>query len=297
MAHEQAREFVEQAVQAIQTAQYPQAAELLQRAISLDPDDSEAFILQGVTLSQLRRPNEATDAFRRAIQLSPSNSKAFYNLAVHYFSLNEKERSLEMAREALRVDPGNTQARDLVERLQTELGVGPSADVPAPPPPAGSSSEQPFGQPAAGYGVPPAPPTAGYYRAGYYDYSQPVHSLRFIERMGSWWDGVGWAISGGFFITWLASLLITLPFLQEVFSNPNSPALRNMRGNMFVGPNPLLSVAYDILVLGIIVWMILDLLDRRGNWLWMLPTTLACCCLGINWLIPPIYILFGRPRA
>jgi len=291
MAHEQAREFVEQAVQAIQSAQYPQAADLLQRAISLDPTDSEAFILQGVTLSQLRKPTEATESFRKAIQLSPYNSKAFYNFAVHYYSLNQKDRALEMGREALRLEPGHTQARELVERLQAELHVPPSPDVPAPPPPMAGTP------PPSGLGF-EGPPQAGYYRAGYYDYHQPVHSLRFIEQMGGWWDGLGWLFSGGYFLTWLAGLIVAVPIMQAVLANPNNPAFRNMRGGFFGGGmgNPLLSLTSDVLLLLIFVWMILELLDRRGNWLWIVPTIVSCCCFAITWLIPPIYILFGRQR-
>lgn len=285
MAHEQARDFVERAVQAIQSAQYQQAADLADRAISLEPSDTEAHILRGVALSQLGHANEATDSFRRAIQLSPQNSKAFYNLAVHYYGLKEKERALEMAREALRIDPNHTPARELVDRIQGELGVPPSPEVPQPP---AEAMDVPQPQPQ-----PFAPQEGSYYRPGYYDYNEPVHSLRFVEALGKIWDGIGWVLSLGCMICWISYVVLLAPVLTKFMSNPS--VLRTMNNQTF-GPAPTLNLLVYCFVFLMIIWMIIELLDRRGNWMWLLPILFSCCCLRITWAIVPMYILFGRQR-
>lgn len=257
-------------------------------------------------MSQLRRPQEAVDSFRSAISIAPQNSKAFYNFAVHYYSVGETERALEMAREALRIDPGHVQARDLVSRIEAELHVPASPEVPSAPPmaaPPMAGQESQFG-PQPPYGQQPPfgqqqygqPSPAQYYRPGYYDYSQPVHSLPFVERLGGFWDGAGWTLAGANFIYWVAHIVVYLPILSAIFNNAGGPMSRQMQGQMF-GPYPWLQFLGFALDLGIILWMCLDLADRRGNWLWLLPTILSCCCVGLIWTIPPIYILFGRQRA
>lgn len=44
--------------------------------------------------------------------------------------------------------------------------------------------------------------------------------------------------------------------------------------------------------------MILELADRRGNWLWLLPYILVCCCTCslLQPVVQIIYMTMGRRK-
>src|SRR5688572_28332388 len=118
MSEEQAKQFLDQATQSLQSGQFQQALELVDQSIALKGDDAEAHILRGIALSQTGQPDVATESFRKAISLSHNNPKAYYNLAVHLYSRGQKSESIEMAREAVRLDTKHAGARDLVTRIE-----------------------------------------------------------------------------------------------------------------------------------------------------------------------------------
>lgn len=335
LSQEQAKQFVDQAVQSIQGGQFAQALELLNQAIELSPEDSDAHVLKGVALSQLKQPEAAVEAFRKAIMLSPYNVKAYFNLAVHYYGIGEKLHAEEMAREAVRVDPRHAGARDLLNRIEgertpTEVGVRPidtaspqSGHVPtvAPPPgthdsgtveapqpvqttspsltpapgvspPSGTGMTPPpgsAGPPPGGYVPPPKTDPGGYYRAGY---EQPVHSLNFVESMGAGWTRAGWGLAIVGTIIFVISLVTTISMWDTIMSSANQPGdLSSMfEGNVVT---MVLSLIGWIVQIATLVWMVLELVDRRGNWMWMVPFALCCCC-GLQGPVVMIYLLNGR---
>ncbi|MFQ3588120.1 MAG: tetratricopeptide repeat protein [Fimbriimonadaceae bacterium] len=334
MSQEQAKQFVDQAVQSIQGGQFAQALELLNQAVELHPENSDAHVLKGVALSQLKQPDAAVEAFRKAIMLSPYNVKAYFNLAVHYYGVGEKLRAEEMAREAVRVDPRHAGARDLLNRIEsertpTEVGVRttepdpqhpsdpavtpppgteypPKAEVPRPTETPSPSAPPSMGAPPLGTGMAPPPGSAGsspggyvppagtapggYYRPGY-EHPQ-VHSLNFVENMGAGWTKAGWGLAIVGTIIFVISFIMTIAMWGTIMSSANQPPDFS---SMF-GGNALtmvLSLVGWLVQIATLVWMVLELADRRGNWMWMLPFTLCCCC-GLQGPVVMIYLLKGR---
>jgi len=295
MSEEQAKQFLEQATQSLQSGQFQQALDLAQQAISLQESD-EAQILRGIALSQLNQPDGATEAFRRAISLNAHNPKAYYNLAVHYYALGQKNEAIEMAREAVRIDSKHAGARDLVTRIEAELNPPVDAGAPrimddgttvsgGPQGSAGPTAQGPY----------QSPPMGNYERPGYS--TAGVHSLQFVERLGKTWDTIAWIIIVIVFAVFVISWITNFGQIMEAFSNP--AAARRMGGmNAFSSMNlfqMLLSIVGMLARLGGLVWMIMELSDRRGNWLWLLPYILCCCC-GVDWLVMGIYLLAGRQK-
>ncbi|HEY3782506.1 MAG TPA: tetratricopeptide repeat protein [Fimbriimonadaceae bacterium] len=285
MSHEQARQFVNEAGEAIRKGQFQEALNSLERSIALDSSDSEAFVLQAVAYSHLQEPEKATESFRQAISLAPLNQKAYYNFAVHLYSLDKKEEALAMAKEAIRLDPHHGSSIELAQRIEKETGVAPSIAAPpqmAPPPEIPSQQSQPD--------LSAPPQIGGYYRGGYYDYPQPVHSLRFVENMGKGWDWIGWGLA----VAGIGGLIRAFTFLsrfnqimQQMQSGGDPFAIQAQSGSLAA------SLFFDFVYLMIIVYMCFDIADRRENWLWMVPNALACC-FGGNALILAVYLLFGR---
>jgi hypothetical protein len=173
MANEQAKAFIDEATQSLQSGNFQQALDLAEQAIAIDPRNSDAHVLKGICESQMGQAEAANETFRKAIMHSPYNAKAYYNFAVHKKALGEKKEALELAREAASVDPRHTAARTLYSQLGEELSGhqvvpgGPAQGAPenphdplaSPPPasaPTGPTADAP---PTPSGGVLPPPAT------------------------------------------------------------------------------------------------------------------------------------------
>jgi tetratricopeptide (TPR) repeat protein len=310
MSADQAKQFLDQATQSIQGGQPAQALELIRQAIQLNPGNPEAHMLHGIALAQTQQPTQAAEAFREAIRLDPNSAKAHYNLAVHLHSQHERTAALEQAKLALERDPQHAGARDLSARIQAELGTAPSArvaDSPAPggPPPVvdpGISEQPPLGQqppvaeqPAFTGQVPPTghQPPPSYYRSGY---DLPAHSLAFVEKLGKKWLGIGWALIA-LHVVIVALNLITSAEELAALSSPTAfmQFIESMDQTAGVA-DWILAILSLLAILSMITWMILDLVDNRGNFLWLLPFFTCCLCTFgyLPAVVVAIYILAGR---
>ncbi len=280
MSEEQARSFIEQATQSLQTGQLNQALDFANQAIMLDPTNGDAFSLKAVALAQLNQNAEATRAFEEAIQLQPTNSKVRYNLAVHLVRQNQKVEGLTQAREALQLDPAHAGARELIAQLERELGV---ASIPRPsegavPPVQGvdPNIQSPYGQNPYG-GQPPSP--YGPPRPGY---AGSTHKIAFIEQLGPTWTAIGWALVA----VYILLMIVQIPATSE--------AVRFAMENPGVRPTQTQNPFIQILGFGVwvcaLTWMIMDIIDRRASWLWLVLYCICCCCGPVQ----AIYMLAGR---
>ncbi len=282
MSNEQSQSFIEQATQSIQGGQFSQAIELLDQAIAINPMSADAYLLKGVALAQMSSPDLATESFQKAIGIEPDNAKARFNLAVHFSRIGQKQGALTEAREALRVDPNHAGARDLVTQLEAEMGVAastPSAPDGAPPIQGATGSTYQSNPYQSG-------PTASYNREGY---APKVHTLPFVERMGSTWTTLGWIFTGIallIFVLSLSKIPVQYNLMQEAMKNPNRP------------PTPPPTTIFDLILqifsvlnwICSITWIIMDIVDRKRNWLWLVLYCICCCCAPVQL----IYMLAAR---
>ncbi len=279
MADDQVRQFIEQATQSLQGGQIAQALELSEQAVLLNPDNADAHLLKAIALSQSNQPQAATDAFRRAIFLAPHNAKAQFNFAVHLYSRGYKEDALTAAQEAVSIDPTHSGARELAIRIESEAGLQPTATFPKdfPTPQSTAATPPPLGQ------FPPQNPgPATPFQTGYE--ARPVHTLKFVENLAGNWIRFGWALVVLQVGALLAMVVVALPQLTD-FGPRSIQAISEQTS--------LLSAVWTILSLVSLLWVIFDLSDRRGNFIWLLPQIL-CGCTGCGFIVLPLYILAGR---
>lgn len=279
MSNEQARALLDDATLAVQTGRYGDALPLVDQALALDPDNYEAFVVRGIALSQTNKPAEATEAFRKSIALNPNVPKPHYNLAVHLYGMGQREQALEALRAALRADPSHEGSLSLSRKIEQELGMaGPSPEAPMP-----------VGEPTEG--------GAEYYRSAYregYD-SDPeaVHSIPIVEKMGSNWMIIGWVLVALPILLFALTLFIS-PGMA--FSGPQQGANAQQA---FANISPLvwvLTFSRLIAIFAGLTWMIMDVLDRRLNLVWIIPYVFCCCCgFGIlQAATQATYMLVGR---
>jgi len=284
MSEEQSINFINQATQSLQSGQLNQALDFANQALLLNPESADAYVIKAVALAQMNQAAEATQAFEDALRIDPSNAKTRFNLAVHLVRQNQKTEALTQVREALASDPSHVGARDLLTQLERELGVAPAGQASVPPiQQPGQTTEVPGAQ--SPYGQNP------YQQSPYGSPQQPYyaptsqHNLPFVENMGKNWEIIGWA----FVIVWLLLFLVQMPQaiaqVQEAMRNPGAPPPQQQG-------NPIITVLGLANALGGITWMIMDILDRRGNWLWFVLYLLCCCCAPIQ----ALYMALGRKK-
>ena len=61
---------------------YDKAVELYQKAITLDPNNTDAITDMGVAYRRLKKPEEAVAAFRRTLSVKPDHALALFNMGI-----------------------------------------------------------------------------------------------------------------------------------------------------------------------------------------------------------------------
>lgn len=87
------------------SGRYEEAAKAFDRAIELDPNDTEAWNNRGIVLSILKRNKEAIPSFEKATSIDPRNAEAWYNRGMVFCSMERYEDAVESLEKALEIDP------------------------------------------------------------------------------------------------------------------------------------------------------------------------------------------------
>ena len=74
--------------------QYEEAVKALNRAIELNPKDTEVWNNRGIVLSLLKRNKEAIWSFEKATSIDPRNAEAWYNRGMVFCSLERYEDAI-----------------------------------------------------------------------------------------------------------------------------------------------------------------------------------------------------------
>jgi serine/threonine-protein kinase len=94
---------------------FPLAAELLSRAVTLDVSEPESFRFHGVIQKILGRHDEAVAAHRKAVELDPNAAVLFYGLGDVLIAAGHHDEAIDALRMAIRLEPHYDAA---LERLE-----------------------------------------------------------------------------------------------------------------------------------------------------------------------------------
>ena len=93
----------------------------IERALQLDPRNSDAWVTKGVLLRWTQRPGGGA-AYRRAVELDPGNANALTVMAVYEASNGRYDRMLEYAERARKLDPMSFDANLMPVFAASQLG-------------------------------------------------------------------------------------------------------------------------------------------------------------------------------
>jgi tetratricopeptide (TPR) repeat protein len=253
------------AVDALSSASYATALNYADEAISWDGSSADGYLQRAIALSQMDRNGEAIAAFETACRLSPESAKIWYNRAVHEFRSGDESAAEESLNRALLADPNHQSAKELHARL---TGVEVSS-APSEPPAEGLPVQQ-------GYSTPPV--VAG-------------PSLPFVARLGKRWTFIGWMIALASLTAFGLTLAAIIPYSGLALVDPSEFQAVASKSPMMQWSNLIGTLSW----MSAICYTVLDTINRRSNWAWVLPQILCSCVVG--WIMMPLYLLLNRDSA
>ncbi len=102
----------------MQAHRMPQAHKVLQRLVSLCPENAIARHNLAVTCFRMRKLDEGIRHCRAAIRLRRDYPLAWYNLAVAHMKRGEMDRARSCVGRAMKIDPQNPSLADLAQKLR-----------------------------------------------------------------------------------------------------------------------------------------------------------------------------------
>jgi Tfp pilus assembly protein PilF len=110
----EARRFCDAATVELKKEHYSAGLELLQQALSIDPDYWVAQNNLGFALLHLHRHVEAQKAFQRAVEIDPHNPLGYANLSVVALGMNNFLLAEKAAAQSMRLNPQMPEARAML---------------------------------------------------------------------------------------------------------------------------------------------------------------------------------------
>lgn len=267
--NDEIQELISQATDAVNQADFSKALELARAGLLRDPQNADLKLIEAISLSQLQNSSAASDAFREAIDLAPNDAKTRYNAAVHEFNLGNVDLARSLVDQALQLDPNHTGAKTLLERM------------PAP-------------ATATNFAAPPvAGETANYPREAYGSMNPTEESLPFIRQLGPKWTMIGVLLTIGGVILTVISIVMIAPVMSEFMAAMSSGDQAKIQKMSEAMSNPILSILGYTVQIGTLLWVLLDLIHRRGNMVWLIAH-IPCSCCGLGWITLPLYMGLGR---
>ena len=252
---------IQQATDFVNAGKFEEALERSRAVLVTDPNSGDAKLIEAIALSQLGNSRDASEAFSAAIRLAPTNVKARFNAAVHEFNMGNTGQARTLATEALNLDPEHEGTKTLLEKMGPE------------PVPLQGGMQYPREAPEG---------------------FEPAHEgITFIRNLGPSWVMIGWflAICSAASFAYSAYGLAT--HWSELMAAMSSKDQAQMQAVTKAMQNPMTQIiAWGVLGANM-VWTIMDLIHRKGNFAWLIAHV-PCTCLGLSFITQPLYILLGR---
>ncbi|KAM3145860.1 hypothetical protein pb186bvf_002155 [Paramecium bursaria] len=102
--------------------QFLEALDVLDRAIQLDPESSEAFYFKGQCFHSLEEFEDAVEMFNNAIDINPDEADYYFKKALCLVELNDYQDAKKAYNMCLKLDPNNLQVYNLKGLLFQQMG-------------------------------------------------------------------------------------------------------------------------------------------------------------------------------
>jgi tetratricopeptide (TPR) repeat protein len=229
-------------------------------AIRLDSKYPEAHSIRGIVLANQGKSDEALAALSQAVRLAPTVPRYTYNLAAHQYVRKDFRGAWKSSAEALRDDPKFAPAIRLQEWIEAQ-DYDHTVDFDLPRVTRVASET----------------PTPG-----------PGHALFFMAGMERPWKIAGWCFVALGVVTAICMLV------YQPFQAPSEDAKKQVMFNLVDSPQAMVTV-FLLAISGVLslMWMLIDIVDRRARLVWLIPS-IACCTCGMHALPQALYLMMHK---
>ncbi|HLO98306.1 MAG TPA: tetratricopeptide repeat protein [Fimbriimonas sp.] len=257
---EQSNSSLQLATDKINEGAFAEALDLARNVLVADPSNDEAKLIEAISLSQLGQSAMASEAFAAVIRMVPGNAKARFNAGVHEHNAGNHTLARQLLTETLQIEPGHAGASALLNRM------------PAEAPAVQSNYARPEGLPKPG--------------------------IAFVEKLGPTWTTIGWVLgvvgAGLFAYTLFVQGPLIIESVQAGMANDQAK-VKELQEKAMASANPLIQFGSYGVILMSIIYSVMDLIHRSGNFMWLIgQIPCACCCS--NFPMQLIYMALGRKK-
>ncbi len=101
-------QIMQQGILLVNTGNISGGMELINQAISIDPNDPEKLHARGQIYSALKKPNEAIADYKKAIQLNNRIFQYHYNLGNVHFDYRQFQEAVDCYTKAIELNPNDS---------------------------------------------------------------------------------------------------------------------------------------------------------------------------------------------
>ena len=105
----------------IRSERYGEAAEILNKAIAIEPEHSKAYNYLGIALGRLKRYEESAAAYQKAVNIDYDYASAHFNLALVYEQMGRNSDALECWKRYLSIGEVTGEREDMLERARVRI--------------------------------------------------------------------------------------------------------------------------------------------------------------------------------
>ncbi len=116
-----AKRKFDQALKALNQADFPGAIEILEEVVVEEPKNAEAWCQLGVCYLETRQPDLAIEALTRAVRAAPEHATAHYLLGNASGATGRLERAAACYRRALEIDAHHSKAEEFLIKTESLL--------------------------------------------------------------------------------------------------------------------------------------------------------------------------------
>jgi tetratricopeptide (TPR) repeat protein len=125
--HSPAETLLEKSEKLIKQQRYAEAVALLNKDLTQNPQNFDAWWLKGTALCHLNCYNDALDCYQVALKINPGVASLWQNSALLLSAMDRPEQAIDMYNRALEIDPDDVQLWISKAILWAELGRFPKA--------------------------------------------------------------------------------------------------------------------------------------------------------------------------
>ncbi len=112
-----------------EAGRFSRAQETLEKLVGIQPDYPHLYYNLGLVYRSKKQYSQAVDMYRRAISMQPEDTDTWNNMGATYYLMGMHRQAIEAFERTLEIDPGNSGARENLNAVRRNIGQSPRRET------------------------------------------------------------------------------------------------------------------------------------------------------------------------